>query len=244
MRRRSAFGSTLAEKPLHADTLAGLQAEVEAALQLAFYTAELTGREEACELDESGARLLRLLTPLVKLTTGRAAVHVASEVVEAFGGAGYVEDTGLPVLLRDAQVLSIWEGTTNVLSLDVLRALGDGDALRAYSAAVTRRLEALRDPALRDAAARVAEALRRIERHAARAGEDGELQRGGARGFAFALARTYGAALLLEHAEWSARVEDDLRPRVAALRWCAQELAPLASPDASHRADSSSLLES
>ncbi|HJQ31864.1 MAG TPA: acyl-CoA dehydrogenase family protein, partial [Pyrinomonadaceae bacterium] len=120
-RRRAAFGSMLAEKPLHADTLAGLQAETEAALQLAFRLAELTGLEEARELDEAGARLLRLLTPIVKLTTARAAVAVASEVVEAFGGAGYVEDTGLPVLLRDAQVLSIWEGTTNVLSLDALR---------------------------------------------------------------------------------------------------------------------------
>src|SRR5215213_3494949 len=61
-RRRSAFGSALAEKPLHADTLAGLQAETEAALHFAFYAAELTGREEAGELDEQGGRLLRLLT--------------------------------------------------------------------------------------------------------------------------------------------------------------------------------------
>ncbi len=51
---------------------------------------------------------------------------VLSEVIEAFGGAGYVEDTGLPQLLRDSQVLPIWEGTTNVLSLDTLRALGLG----------------------------------------------------------------------------------------------------------------------
>src|SRR2546423_15397630 len=68
--------------------------------------------------------LLRLLTPVMKLTTGKQAVMVASEVLEAFGGAGYVEDTGLPQLLRDAQVLPIWEGTTNVLSLDTLHALG------------------------------------------------------------------------------------------------------------------------
>ena len=62
----------------------------------------------------------------MKLTTGKQAVLVLSEVVEAFGGAGYVEDTGLPQLLRDSQVLPIWEGTTNVLSLDTLRALGVG----------------------------------------------------------------------------------------------------------------------
>ena len=51
-------------------------------------------------------------------------IKVTSEGLESFGGAGYLEDTGLPVHLRDAQVLSIWEGTTNVLSMDTLRAVG------------------------------------------------------------------------------------------------------------------------
>jgi len=129
-RRRAAFGAPLSEKPLHMDTLAGLQAETEAAFHLAFYVAELTGRAEAAATNatvtivEDESLLLRLLTPVMKLTTGKQAVLVLSEVVEAFGGAGYVEDTGLPQLLRDSQVLPIWEGTTNVLSLDTLRALG------------------------------------------------------------------------------------------------------------------------
>src|SRR2546421_8615685 len=122
-RKRVAFGAPLSEKPLHMDTLAGLDAEAEAAFHLAFYVAELTGRAETGELGENDALLLRLLTPVMKLTTGKQAVVIASEVLEAFGGAGYVEDTGLPQLLRDAQVLPIWEGTTNVLSLDTLRAL-------------------------------------------------------------------------------------------------------------------------
>ncbi|HEX7956652.1 MAG TPA: acyl-CoA dehydrogenase family protein, partial [Pyrinomonadaceae bacterium] len=148
-RRRAAFGSKLSEKPLHADTLAALQAEAAAALHLAFYAAELTGREEARELDEAGARLLRLVTPLVKLTTARAAVAAASETVEAFGGAGYVEDTGLPVLLRDSQVLSIWEGTTNVLSLDALRtALKDGAAFASLKSEIETCAGAARDPGL------------------------------------------------------------------------------------------------
>ena len=121
--KRVAFGAPLAQKPLHRDTLAGLQAEFEGALHLAFRVAELLGRADAGELDEAGERLLRVLTPLAKLTTAKQAVALASEVVESFGGAGYVEDTGIPVLLRDSQVLSIWEGTTNVLALDALRAL-------------------------------------------------------------------------------------------------------------------------
>ena len=60
---------------------------------------------------------------LVKLFTGKQAVNYISDVVEAFGGQGYIEETGIPALLRDAQVFSIWEGTTNVLSLDVLRSI-------------------------------------------------------------------------------------------------------------------------
>src|SRR5688572_18837512 len=126
-RKRVAFGAPLSEKPLHLDTLAGLEAEFEAAFHLAFYVAELTGQSETAEIAEDDALLLRLLTPVMKLTTGKQAVMVASAVLEAFGGAGYVEDTGLPVLLRDSQVLPIWEGTTNVLSLDTLRALGGSD---------------------------------------------------------------------------------------------------------------------
>ena len=121
--KRTAFAAPLSEKPLHMDTVAGLQVEAEGAFHLAFYVAELTGRAETGEMDEDEMRLLRLLTPLMKLTTGKQAVLVLSEVVEAFGGAGYVEDTGLPQLLRDSQVLPIWEGTTNVLSIDTLRAL-------------------------------------------------------------------------------------------------------------------------
>ena len=122
-KKRVAFGAPLSEKPLHMDTLLGLQAETEAAFQLAFFVAELNGKNEAGEISEDDAQLLRVLTPIMKLTTGKQAVMVASEVLESFGGAGYIEDTGLPVLLRDSQVLPIWEGTTNVLALDTFRAL-------------------------------------------------------------------------------------------------------------------------
>src|SRR4030095_15416845 len=144
--KRIAFGAPLSEKALHVDTLEGLQAEAEAAFHLAFYVAELTGRSEAGDINENESRLLRLLTPIMKLITGKQAVMIASEVLESFGGAGYVEDTGLPVLLRDSQVLPIWEGTTNVLALDTLRALHGGDnGLSPFESAVTRCLETVRD---------------------------------------------------------------------------------------------------
>jgi hypothetical protein len=90
-------------------------------------------------------------------------VAAASEALEGFGGAGYVEDTGLPVWLRDAQVLPIWEGTTNVLSLDALRAAVREDALRAWTAIARRRLEPLGGGPLRDAAAEVARRIDAVE---------------------------------------------------------------------------------
>src|SRR5689334_22396522 len=202
--KRVAFGATLAEKPLHMDTLLGLQAEAEAAFHLAFYVAELTGRSEAGEGDEHDAWLLRLLTPVMKLTTAKQAVSVASEVLESFGGAGYVEDTGLPVLLRDAQVLPIWEGTTNVLSLDTLRALGVAESLAPLTSFATRLFESVRDPQLTELSHMVLTSLTHAENWLTKAqATDPSQLEAGARRFALTLGRTIELALLIRHSQWS-----------------------------------------
>jgi acyl-CoA dehydrogenase len=185
-RNRVAFGAPLAEKPLHLDTLAGIEAEAEAAFHLAFYVAELTGRSETGEISDDDAALLRLLTPIMKLTTAKQAVAVASEVLESFGGAGYVEDTGLPVLLRDSQVLPIWEGTTNVLALDTIRALND-DSFHAYDSAVTRL-----SGAVPSALAHARNWYTRIS--------DRSMLEAGARRLALTLGRTMALALMINHA--------------------------------------------
>ncbi|MEX2505101.1 MAG: acyl-CoA dehydrogenase family protein [Egicoccus sp.] len=137
-RRREAFDGTLVDLPLHQATLAWLRTQHEASLQLSFRAAELLGRDEAGVATERELLALRMLLPITKLTTGKQGIAGASEALEAFGGAGYIEDTHLPQLLRDAQVLPIWEGTTNVLSLDVLRAINSGDVLPAYVEEVRR----------------------------------------------------------------------------------------------------------
>jgi hypothetical protein len=230
--RRTAFGKPLAEQVLHLETLAEMQVELEGAFHLVFRLVELLGRSECGEASSADLALLRLLTPVAKLYTAKQATAVASEALEAFGGAGYIEDTGLPRLLRDAQVLSIWEGTTNVLSLDVLRALGSGAEIGVMRADIEERLARITLPELLPAAARVRESAAVIEQHAARAfANGGDEQRAGARSFAYAIARTYGAALLLEHAAWSAEHEQDRRPTFAALRWCSRDLAPLIAVD-------------
>jgi alkylation response protein AidB-like acyl-CoA dehydrogenase len=234
---RVAFGRPLLDHPLHVETLAALEVECQGALHLVFATVELLGKDE-CGVASDGERaLLRLLTPVVKLFTGKQAVATASEVIEAFGGAGYIEDTGLPRLLRDAQVLSIWEGTTNVLSLDVLRAIDRDGVLGPALAELRRRLDAIHVPALADARGRVVEGLDRIERLADAAG-DPEGREARARALALGLGRTVVGVLLLEHA-----AAGSVRAAVVAGRWCAGPLVVAPNTDAARRRESRSLVE-
>jgi hypothetical protein len=218
--KRVAFGAPLAQKPLHVDTLAAMQAELEAAFHLTFRAVELLGKEEARAIDEHEAALLRLLTPIVKLTTGKQAVAVASEALEAFGGAGYIEDTGLPRLLRDAQVLPIWEGTTNVLALDVLRALArGGGSIEPIVREVRAKTERV-DGRLTRAAADARDAVDHAAKWLDEARDRGlEATEAGARRFALTLGRALALALLCDHATWSAREQGDARPVAAARRF-------------------------
>lgn len=219
-RRRVAFGAPLAEKPLHLDTLADLAAEHEASFLLTFFAVELLGRQEAGELDERGEALLRLVQPIAKLVTGRQTVAAASEVLESFGGAGYVEDTGLPQLLRDGQVLSIWEGTTNVLSLEAYRAIARGDALALALAEIRRRAEAIRHAPLREPSGVALRSADHLESWWAEAATRGAwLHEASARRFSVSLGRTLALALLVEHADWAIEHDRDARSAEAARRF-------------------------
>ncbi len=234
-RRRVAFGKTLAEHPLHLETLADLEVELHGAFHLLFRAAELLGREETGQATTSEQAVLRLLTPLAKLLTARQAIASASEVLECFGGAGYVEDTGLPRILRDSQVLSIWEGTTNVLSLDALRAIEKERALEPFLAETGERARARRAPELRSAAGQVTEAVARLA--------TSERTEAGARAFAFDLVRAYAGGLLIEHADWAlARGKPAAAPVAAARRWCSKLVrASSPSPDEAWLRDSAAL---
>lgn len=225
--RRIAFGRRLIDHPLHAETLADLETEARGALHLALWAGELLGREETGEADDDERATLRLLTPVTKLFTARRAVAVTSEAIEAFGGAGYVEDTGLPVLLRDVQVLPIWEGTTNVLALDAIRAMRKEDAHRPLLAALRRRLSRVDGP-LADPAERTAAAIEELAGQLDAGLESGpETLDADARRLAFGLARTAIAALLLDHAaRGGAEPSEAGHPSAveAARRWCAAPL--------------------
>jgi acyl-CoA dehydrogenase len=199
-RRRRAFGAALADQPLHRETLAELEAQTAGAFLLTFFLVELLGREEAGLADEDETVLLRFLTPIVKLATGRQAVHVVTEALEAFGGAGYIEDTGIPTLLRDTHVLPIWEGTTNVLSLDaLLRADAEG-ALAILLRRIATAMSSARDGEFRTSAEIASAALEHAAAWRATVQDRATLQ-AGARRFAMTLARAMELALLVEYGQ-------------------------------------------
>ncbi|HIP71786.1 MAG TPA: acyl-CoA dehydrogenase, partial [Anaerolineae bacterium] len=174
---------------------------------------------ESGDIDEAEGHLLRLLTSINKLTTGRQAVAVTSEVLEAHGGAGYVEDTGLPLLLRDAQVFPIWEGTTNVLALDTLRALRHGNPLAALAEKMQQCVQ-VTDARLVLAGQTAVSAFDHARRWLDTAAAQGQpALETGARRFALTLGRSLALALLVEQAQWSLDVEGDGRARAAAIRF-------------------------
>jgi alkylation response protein AidB-like acyl-CoA dehydrogenase len=201
--RRSAFGARLADKQLHVQTLAELEAEYQAAFLLTFRAAGAPRPGRGGRGQRLGATADPRAPAGGQAADREAGGGHASEVLEAFGGAGYIEDTGLPALLRDAQVLPIWEGTTNVLSLDLLRALSGEAGLRDLDAELSRALAAASDPALvpvRDRARALMDAAGGWF-GGAQQGAAADLE-GGARRFALAVGRSLQLALAAEHAQW------------------------------------------
>jgi putative acyl-CoA dehydrogenase len=125
-RQRSAFGRPLSEQPLMQSVLADLALELEAAVALTFRVA----RAHDGSADEGERLFARVATAIAKYWVTHRAPPFAFEAMECLGGAGYVEESGLPRLYREAPVNSIWEGSGNVQCLDVLRALGREPAVR------------------------------------------------------------------------------------------------------------------
>lgn len=121
--KRRAFNSSLDKTPLHITTLAQLELIFRAGAQISFYAIELLGRTECVQDSKEDAAILRFLTPIAKAYVCKIGVNACSEAMEALGGQGYMEEIGIGRQLRDAQVNTIWEGTTNVLAMDVIRVI-------------------------------------------------------------------------------------------------------------------------
>jgi len=118
-RHRSVFQRLLIDQPLMTRVLADMALDVEAATVLAFRLA----RAFDGGADEDEASYRRLMTPVTKYWVCKAAPALAYEAMECHGGNGYVEEGGVPLIYREAPVNAIWEGSGNVMGLDVLRVL-------------------------------------------------------------------------------------------------------------------------
>jgi putative acyl-CoA dehydrogenase len=129
-RHRTAFQKKLIDQPLMTNVLADLALESEAATVLTFRLARAYDED-----DEASLVLRRIVTPAAKFWICKRAPNVTLEAMEVLGGSGYIEESMMPRLYREAPVNSIWEGSGNVMCLDVLRAMARtpnaADVLRA-----------------------------------------------------------------------------------------------------------------
>jgi putative acyl-CoA dehydrogenase len=117
-RHRTAFQKKLIDQPLMENVLADLALECEAATVLTFRLARAYD-----ESDEASLAIRRALTPAAKFWICKRTPFVTYEAMEVLGGSGYIEESIMPRLYREAPVNSIWEGSGNVMCLDVLRAI-------------------------------------------------------------------------------------------------------------------------
>ena len=216
---RHVFGRQLSEWPAHRATLADLAVDYAAALALTFRSCQLMGRVEAGNASDDERAVLRGLTPIAKLATARWAVATAAEVMEAIGGVAYCEDSGVPAAVRNAHVLPIWEGTTNVLSLDLLRAQQKEGAVSAVLADARATVQATNGEAPRE---QVLAAIGELESRMS-SFEDVLAAQASARAFAMSLARTYACARLCSQGTWAAE-SGDRRTLLAAERLVARGL--------------------
>ncbi|EZP53249.1 acyl-CoA dehydrogenase family protein [Delftia sp. RIT313] len=145
-RERRAFGKALQDMPLMQRQLDKLRIYSEQARTMVLQTAQALQRSDAGE--DGAYALLRILTPMIKFRACRDARKVTGDAMEVRGGCGYIEEWSDPRLVRDSHLGSIWEGTSNIVALDVIRAIkreGSLPVLRDHAAQLLAQTEAATD---------------------------------------------------------------------------------------------------
>jgi acyl-CoA dehydrogenase len=139
-RGRRAFGRAIAEYPLLRRQLMKIMLPTEQALSMYAFAADTMGKAD--KGDREAANLLRVLTPVYKFRACRDNIPVASQALEVRGGIGYIEEWATARLVRDAQIGTLWEGTSNMNALDVVqRAVGKSGGHKTLSAALKAKYE-------------------------------------------------------------------------------------------------------
>lgn len=217
-KNRRAFDQRLIDMPLMQRQLSKMALWTEQARTMVFQTALAL---EAFDRDEAQRPLARIMTPLIKFRACRDARKVTGDAMEVRGGCGYIEEWSDPRILRDAHLGSIWEGTSNIVALDVLRAIERENSLPALRAKVDELL-AGGEPAPDDLAALQHSRIDAAFDFAARAADSHDAE----------LARQVGSALYhvvtLAGMRWEARhAAMPMRNRLADLvlteRLCARD---------------------
>ncbi len=169
--RRTAFGKAIADLPLMRRQLLKLMLPTEAARSMVFFAAQAL--EAADAGDEAARKRIRILTPLLKFRACRDARRVTGDAMEVRGGSGYIEEWSDARLLRDAHLGSIWEGTSNIVALDVARAIRREEALEPLASELDRlAAEAKLDGRLGGALARARADAMRFARETVQSGDD------------------------------------------------------------------------
>jgi alkylation response protein AidB-like acyl-CoA dehydrogenase len=204
---RRAFGKRLIDLPLVRRQLIKMILPAEISLSVALFTADCLDRADAG--DAEAQILRRVLTPLVKLRACRDARKVTGDAMEMRGGSGYIEEWIEPRLLRESHLGSIWEGTSNIIALDVVRAAGKTNAHRVLG----RRIEKMLAHGPEDLASGIHERLSTVLALIERAGhKDGDAR--AARQAAAGLYHVTASALFAQEAE---RLGDGVRLDLARL---------------------------
>ncbi len=218
---RTAFGQIIASYPLVKETLVEMAVEVEAGCAIAFEAAEAGARHDA-----ESQRLYRILVPLAKLRCTRRGIDLASQAVEIHGGNGYIENWPVARQLRDAQCHTIWEGTENIICLDVLRSMTKEHADEALFARIERALGGAEHPSLTRTASQIGRSVDEVKEAIAwieRAPQDVRLLQ--ARRLSNYMADVAQAALLVEEAVWELAHKNSARKAIVARYFVETRLA-------------------
>ncbi len=216
---RDAFGDRLTAYPMIQDILLDLVMHLEASVGLAFEAARAF---DAAQGGEDGAvAWLRVATALAKYQTAEQAIAAASKAIEVVGGRGYTEEYATARLLRDGQVLTVWEGPPNIQALELLRLMGESyDGFEAFEARLAELLKpgCGATPQVADSVADCRAAVMRLRE----APEEGPRD---ARRLLDLTSITLAAALLVEQAV-AEHEAGDARKMLVARRYAATVLTP------------------
>lgn len=222
---RRAFGRVLADHPMVREQLIGLLVASEAGAAMLFGMADHMPRAQEAIGHED--RLARILVPLVKMRCTRGGVECASAALEVFGGNGYIEDFPMARQLRDAQCHTLWEGTENILALDMLRASAREQAHTALLAFLDDAAAAATSPLLAGPRASLTRARGRLAENLARLAAAGqEVASLRARALANDAADLAQAAFLLREAQWELTARQSARKALVAAWYTRTRLDP------------------